>query len=184
MVGTEQDWKLGFDGSIGAGIAWILYLVNNLSYMNRIVDSLFGGRINRSTYSMSLVLVGILMLLEQLITVAEASIDRLIGLLYLFVLVPLAISVGARRAHDLGLSGWLVLLLQLVPLINFGVAVLPIVKRGQQLPNRYGSIPGAGVNWRAIFTPWRALPKAESIAPRVVPPISPLPPSGPPTTSF
>ena len=64
----------------------------------------------------------------------------LAGLIYLFFILP-GIAVLIRRFHDVGLSGWLILL-GLIPyiggLITFIITLLPSEAR----PNKHGPIPG------------------------------------------
>lgn len=61
-------------------------------------------------------------------------------LLYIpFLFLPPLVAVGARRLHDSGKSGWL-LLLMLVPLVNIlGFGLLCV--HGTPFPNHYGAPP-------------------------------------------
>lgn len=75
----------------------------------------------------------------------------LAGLIYLFFILP-GIAVMIRRFHDVGLSGWLVLL-GLIPyiggLITFIITLLPSEAR----PNTHGPIPGQATRSTAdVFT--------------------------------
>ena len=60
----------------------------------------------------------------------------LIGLLQWAVMVPPTI----RRFHDLGQSGWMVLL-QLVPIVSLAIGLILLVGRGTRGPNQYGDDP-------------------------------------------
>ncbi len=60
------------------------------------------------------------------------------GLVVLVFIVPL-IAVGARRLHDIGKTGWL-LLLGLIPLANF-VLLYFTVQPSQPEANQWGSPP-------------------------------------------
>ena len=58
-----------------------------------------------------------------------------------FIFLPPLLAVSARRFHDSGRSGWLVLLL-FVPLLNlFGIALLCVP--GTPGPNRFGPVPAS-----------------------------------------
>ena len=59
-----------------------------------------------------------------------------VGWLMLPVLVIPTISVTVRRLHDVGKSGWNVLL-GLIPVVNFYIIYL-LVRRGDKGDNRYG----------------------------------------------
>jgi uncharacterized membrane protein YhaH (DUF805 family) len=61
-----------------------------------------------------------------------------ISLVILASIIP-AISVTVRRLHDVDKSGWF-FLLALVPIVNFYVLYLTIIK-GTDGPNRFGSDP-------------------------------------------
>lgn len=58
-------------------------------------------------------------------------------LLSLALLLP-SIAVGARRLHDIGRSGWW-LLLGLIPVIGFLVLIYFYVQPGDEAPNQYGA---------------------------------------------
>jgi uncharacterized membrane protein YhaH (DUF805 family) len=64
------------------------------------------------------------------------------GLLYLLVFLALllpGIAVGARRMHDIGKSGW-ILLLGLIPLVGF-ILLYFAAQPGQPESNQYGPPP-------------------------------------------
>jgi len=63
------------------------------------------------------------------------------GLLYLALLLP-NLAVGARRLHDVGRSGWW-LLLALLPVIGALVLIFWFVQPGDPGANEYGPPPGA-----------------------------------------
>jgi uncharacterized membrane protein YhaH (DUF805 family) len=72
---------------------------------------------------------------------AKAGIGLLSGLWGLALLVPwLAVSV--RRLHDIGRSGWWVLI-GFVPLVGFVVLLVFACTRSEPAANRYGAGPGA-----------------------------------------
>jgi len=65
------------------------------------------------------------------------------GLAVLALIVP-SLAVGVRRLHDLGKSGWLILI-GLIPLVGFIVLIVWFVGRGTVGDNQYGPDPLAGV---------------------------------------
>ena len=66
----------------------------------------------------------------------------LLGDLYsLAVLLP-TLAVGARRLHDIGRSGWW-LLIGIIPLIGWIVLIVFFATDGQRQPNAYGPDPKA-----------------------------------------
>jgi uncharacterized membrane protein YhaH (DUF805 family) len=64
----------------------------------------------------------------------------ILGILYgLFILIP-SISVGVRRLHDTGRSGWW-LLIGLIPIIGAIVLIIFFVQDSQPDENTYGPNP-------------------------------------------
>jgi len=61
------------------------------------------------------------------------------GLYTLAVLIP-AIAVGVRRLHDVGKSGWM-LLIGLIPLIGFIWLIILMVTDSNPVNNKYGPNP-------------------------------------------
>jgi uncharacterized membrane protein YhaH (DUF805 family) len=89
----------------------------------------FSGRATRSEYWW-------FALCEFIVLVVTGLINR-----YLYVLAALAfmlpmLAVGARRLHDIGKSGWF-LLLGLIPVVNL-VLLYFLVQPSQMAPNPYG----------------------------------------------
>ena len=63
-------------------------------------------------------------------------------LFMLAVLVP-SIAVGIRRLHDIGKTGWLILL-GLIPFVGFLILIYFFVQESQPGPNEYGPDPLEG----------------------------------------
>lgn len=61
------------------------------------------------------------------------------GLYGLFIIIP-GIALGVRRLHDMNASGWWYLL-TLIPLVNFILFLVLLLKSGSQGPNRFGADP-------------------------------------------
>ena len=90
----------------------------------------FTGRARRSEYWW-------FFLFEFLMMAAASTInDKLSGLVSLALLLP-ALAVGVRRLHDIGRSGWW-LLLSLVPVIGWIVLLVWAVQKSDPDVNAFG----------------------------------------------
>ena len=77
-------------------------------------------------------------------------IDGLLGtplsLLAILAFLPAFFTLSIRRMHDIGKSGWM-LLLMIIPLVNFVLAIMWfIVDAGQPHVNQYGDVPTNTLN--------------------------------------
>ena len=98
------------------------------------------GRARRTEYWMYfLVYLGIIIVAAVLDGILHRR--ALGGLVALVHLVP-SITVGVRRLHDIGRSGWW-LLIALLPLIGWLIALYWAVKEGEPHDNAYGPDPKA-----------------------------------------
>ena len=72
--------------------------------------------------------------------------EILIGIIALFVLVSFIPNLAAmvRRLHDIGTSGWVVLI-NLVPLVGFIVLAILMLRQGEEGGNKYGRDPRQGM---------------------------------------
>jgi uncharacterized membrane protein YhaH (DUF805 family) len=109
----------------------------------------FNGRARRTEYWMfvliSTVIGIVLAVLDNVLglTFMQGS-TGVLGLLYsLAVLVP-SLAVGARRLHDTGRSGWL-LLIMLIPLVGAIVLIVFLATAGNVGSNSYGPDPKAAL---------------------------------------
>jgi uncharacterized membrane protein YhaH (DUF805 family) len=59
---------------------------------------------------------------------------------YGIALIVPSIAVGIRRLHDVGKSGWW-LLISLVPLVGFIILIVFLATQGNPGPNQYGPPP-------------------------------------------
>jgi len=97
--------------------------------------SSFNGRARRKEYWMFILIHTIIKLILKLVSEAaglkiyDLGIDTLYGLA---VLLPY-IAVGIRRMHDVGESGWYII----IPFYNFYL----LVKNGDEGENQYGPDP-------------------------------------------
>jgi uncharacterized membrane protein YhaH (DUF805 family) len=98
------------------------------------------GRARRTEYWMYfLVYLGIIVVASILDAVVGMGLIG--GLVALAHLIP-SITVGVRRMHDIGRSGWF-LLVGLIPLIGWIILLYWAVKEGDPQDNAYGSNPKA-----------------------------------------
>ena len=122
----------------------------------------FRGRLSRATYGVALIgqLAASLALASLLGFTHHCgenqSTSVIISIILLFPLVCLLVwtilAVQAKRWHDLGYSGWTVLI-QLIPVIGFLIALVIGFIRGTSGPNRYGEDPLESPNsLSAIFS--------------------------------
>ena len=101
----------------------------------------FSGRARRKEY-WSFVLVNLVIMLAIGVVAGVLKFLGFLSPLYsLAVLVP-SLAVSVRRLHDIGKSGWWVLI-GLVPLLGLIVMIIFTVKEGDHGPNAYGEDPKA-----------------------------------------
>jgi len=98
----------------------------------------FEGRARRKEYWMFI-------LINMIISFSIGFVEGLfggsgtLGLLYSLVVIIPGIAVGARRLHDMGRTGWW-LLIGLLPVIGFIVLIFFLVQDSEQ-DNRWGPNP-------------------------------------------
>jgi uncharacterized membrane protein YhaH (DUF805 family) len=96
----------------------------------------FDGRASRSEFWW-------FVLFQLLLTLGAQMISHLLGgLLSLALFLP-ALAAAVRRLHDIGKSGWLVLV-GLIPLIGWLLLLYWNVQPGSASANDYGPPPAAG----------------------------------------
>ena len=100
----------------------------------------FSGRARRSEYWYWVLYV-------IAVDIVTTVLDKAIGTSFLYylgavaLLVP-SIAVGVRRMHDLGKSGWY-LLIGLIPLVGWVIVIVWAATEGQPETNAYGDSPKA-----------------------------------------
>ena len=94
------------------------------------------GRASRSEYWWFILVLAIASILLDVI---DTSLGTPLSLLML-AMIPANITVAIRRLHDLGKSGWM-LLLGIIPLIGVLVLLYWFVSDGQPHANDYGAVP-------------------------------------------
>ncbi|CCN34459.1 conserved hypothetical protein [Vibrio nigripulchritudo SO65] len=100
--------------------------------------SVFEGRARRKEYWMFI-------LFNAIFTSILGLIDKILGIEFLGIIYGLAlivpgIAVNVRRLHDIGRTGWWVLI-ALVPFIGWAVLIIFAATEGVKGGNEYGADP-------------------------------------------
>ena len=75
----------------------------------------------------------------------------LLTLLFMLAILVPNIAVAVRRMHDIGKSGWMVLI-GLIPLFGWIYVIYLYVQPGQAGPNQYGPDPKGGAADAQVFS--------------------------------
>lgn len=116
---------------------WYLHVLRN--YVN------FSGRARRKEYWMfalfNLIISVVLMVLGMMLSGGGSSsgANLIVDLYGLAVFLP-SLGVSVRRLHDIGKSGWF-LLLAFIPFVGAIILLVFCCQEGQQGPNQYGPDP-------------------------------------------
>jgi uncharacterized membrane protein YhaH (DUF805 family) len=111
--------------------------------------AVFSGRARRKEYWMfflfNLIITFVLILIDSLMgTISpQSGLGLLSGLYSLAVLIP-SIAVTIRRLHDIGRSGWWILI-SLVPVLGGIVLLIFMVLDSEPGANQYGPNPKATI---------------------------------------
>ena len=112
----------------------------------------FNGRIRRMEYFLSFLVGGVVFGIAFFLGVGTAlfgasygsgssfGVGVLIGFLALIADIWFTLAQGVKRLHDTDKSGWLILL-GLIPIVNFCLALYMLFADGTVGPNRYGLDP-------------------------------------------
>ena len=113
--------------------------------MNNYVN--FNGRASRSEYWWFFLFTIILQFIALPIDIVVLGYDmmdpgaiQIVGTIAGLALFLPGLCVLVRRLHDLGKSGWWVLI-ALIPFLGAIVLLVFMVTEGEQLPNQYGEVP-------------------------------------------
>lgn len=98
------------------------------------------GRARRTEYWMYFLVYLVIVIVASVLDAILNS-QLIGGLVALAHLIP-SITVGVRRLHDIGRSGWW-LLIVLVPLIGWLIALYWATRKGDEHDNAYGANPMA-----------------------------------------
>jgi uncharacterized membrane protein YhaH (DUF805 family) len=92
----------------------------------------FKGRARRKEYWMFKLFILIFILLLDLITV-DGNIPDFFGTIFSLVMLIPEVAVSVRRVHDVGKSGWYLL----IPIYN----LVLVLTEGEKFENKYGPDP-------------------------------------------
>lgn len=107
------------------------------------------GRINRTTFFLGMLLWWASPYLVYELVNSQIIIIQLLHTAYQIICVILVLSLCIKRFHDLGQSGWSILIL-LVPFVNIFYLFKLLLSQGQEEKNMYGNIP-SGIQGRALI---------------------------------
>jgi uncharacterized membrane protein YhaH (DUF805 family) len=106
----------------------------------------FDGRASRSEFWWWYLLIVIVnfavSILDWLIFGRESMGMGIIGWIFSILVLLISLSVGARRLHDTGKTGWLQLLI-LIPCVGFIILIVFWAMPSQAGDNQYGPAPTA-----------------------------------------
>lgn len=96
----------------------------------------FKGRANRGEYWWFILASIIIGALLSMVDGVVGTAGLLAGLWNLAAFLP-SLAVAVRRLHDVGRSGWWILI-AFVPVIGFILLIVWLAARGEARPNRFG----------------------------------------------
>jgi len=108
--------------------------------------AVFSGRVSRREYWMFFLfnlLINIILLFVGYVTFGEKGM-KLFSNIYGLVILSPALAVTIRRLHDIGKSGWWVLI-SLIPLFGGIILLVMLMRDSQAGDNKYGANP-KGIN--------------------------------------
>jgi uncharacterized membrane protein YhaH (DUF805 family) len=115
----------------GNAMNWYLAVLKNYAG--------FSGRARRTEYWMFALISGIIVLILDGIGLVFKVSTYIGGIYGLLVLIP-SLAVGVRRLHDIGRSGWW-LLIGLIPVVGWIILIVFAAKEGEPGDNAYGPDP-------------------------------------------
>lgn len=100
----------------------------------------FKGRASRSEYWWFMLFIFIAMIAVSVIFCWSETLSSIaLGIVYLGILLP-ALGLSVRRMHDIGRSGWW-LLINFIPLVGGIIYLVFTVKESEPVPNKWGDVP-------------------------------------------
>ena len=110
----------------------------------------FRGRLNRLSYFLCfLILTAVSLILKYVgdaikpILNTNLLLGEFLTVCYLVIVVLviwLWLAIDTQRMHDMGFSGWYLLGL-LIPLVDIGIELMLLIKKGDDGQNKYGVDP-------------------------------------------
>jgi len=106
---------------------------------------LFNGRINRTSF-----LIGNIIIYAVVIALVFVLNETFYNIAAYTITIVYSLSFYIRRLHDLGKSGWYMLIV-LIPLANLIFLFWLLLALGQNTTNKFGKQPSKGVNIKEIL---------------------------------
>lgn len=116
-----------------------------MDYLNQIKDNFYSykGRLNRKPYLIRYAIIIIIAFLNRLAADTVGGPNAGQGIIFNIIVFLLGVSIfmlDIKRLHDLGKSGYWVLLI-FVPLVNIGFLLYLLIAVGETDTNEYGPNP-------------------------------------------
>jgi len=106
--------------------------------------AVFRGRAQRKEYWMfflyNMIIFFLLGVIEAIVGISPELDESILASIYALLLLLPSLAVGVRRLHDIGKSGWW-MLLALIPVIGTIILVFFFIKDGDMGTNQYGPNP-------------------------------------------
>ena len=104
----------------------------------------FSGRARRKEYWMFILINAIIALIIMGIGQQIGTYGFILSLIYSLAILLPSLAVSVRRLHDIGKSGWMILI-TLIPIIGGIWFLILTIKEGEKGANQYGEDPKAEV---------------------------------------
>lgn len=138
---------------------------------NKGIDNLFRGRITRKHYILGLLLLALVAVIPLLILFGGDEGLRVFAYIILAVRLFFGFSLHIRRLHDIGKSGWMVLL-TLIPIVNLILIAVLLFSKGKDETNQYGNRPPLNANlFDVLFGKYAPLDDETKIKHEVIEPV-------------
>lgn len=116
-----------------------------MEYLSELKDNFYTykGRLNRKAYIIRYAILIIIVFINRVLVDTLGGVNEGHSLLFNLIVLLVGISIfmiDIRRIHDLGKSGYWVLLM-LVPLLNIAFLIYLFVAKGNDTENEYGPNP-------------------------------------------
>ncbi len=100
----------------------------------------FSGRSSRSEYWWFFLFTFVLGVLVGVVSTFSDTLYSVVSAVVNLALLLPGLGLGVRRLHDIGKSGWN-LLLALIPIVGAIILIVWFVKESDLQPNKYGEVP-------------------------------------------
>ncbi len=104
----------------------------------------FSGRARRKEYWMFILINAIIAIIIMGIGQQIGTYGFILSLIYSLAILLPSLAVSVRRLHDIGKSGWMILI-TLIPIIGGIWFLILTIKEGEKGANQYGEDPKAEV---------------------------------------